>query len=429
MNNNFDQPKKYDAVLGGNNPPPIDGVVLGGIEGLKSRLASNNIQSQISALSEALNYGEVGLDLVIDALSNYRREVRKNAYQLLQQREEKKAKVAVSNYKFWSDFEYLNRRPYEHAKTFASRKVEDFYPETGIIDPINIAYALRIELYQEDDPEFQAKFSSLINMEKVSQLEALVIGCWGYEYNNSVMNILINANLQLSSIKALFIGDIEDKENMISSIKLGDINPILRAYPNLELLHIRGGRGLRFSSDSLKKHDKLKAIRIESGGLPREAINNLCALNLPALEYLELLIGTDYYGGNSTIEDLMPIIKGEAFPNLKYLGLRNAEYTDEIVFELVKSPFLEDLIELDLSLGTLGIEGAEALLNCSAINELDTLNISKNWLRGFPETINQLLQLDCEVIIGAQGSYDPNKQLEEEEDAWWEYCRYCSVRE
>ena len=94
MNDNCDRPKKYDLVLGGSNPP-LDGVVLGGIEGVKSRLASDNIQSQISALSEAFNYGEAGLDLVIDALSNYKREVRKNAYRLLQQRDEKKAKEAV----------------------------------------------------------------------------------------------------------------------------------------------------------------------------------------------------------------------------------------------------------------------------------------------------------------------------------------------
>jgi hypothetical protein len=92
MNDELRQPKKYDLVLGGDNPPPVDGVVLGGIEGVKHRLTSDNIQYQIKALSEALNYGDAGLDLVVDALSNYKREVRQNAYQLLQQRKEKKSK-------------------------------------------------------------------------------------------------------------------------------------------------------------------------------------------------------------------------------------------------------------------------------------------------------------------------------------------------
>lgn len=149
MNEEERKPKEYDLVLGGNNPPPIDGVVLGGIEGVKRRLESDNIQFQIKALSEALNYGDVGLDLVIDALNNYKREVRKNAYQLLQQREEKKAQQAVSNYKFWSDFEYLNGLPHEHAKTFAHRKVEVYDPNIGIIDPVNIAYFIKQATYRD----------------------------------------------------------------------------------------------------------------------------------------------------------------------------------------------------------------------------------------------------------------------------------------
>ncbi len=34
------QPGKYDAVLGGQSPPPIHGAVLGGIEGVKRRLSN-----------------------------------------------------------------------------------------------------------------------------------------------------------------------------------------------------------------------------------------------------------------------------------------------------------------------------------------------------------------------------------------------------
>ena len=31
MNDELKQPREYDLVFGGNNPPPIDGLVLGGI--------------------------------------------------------------------------------------------------------------------------------------------------------------------------------------------------------------------------------------------------------------------------------------------------------------------------------------------------------------------------------------------------------------
>jgi hypothetical protein len=81
-------------------------------------------------------------------------------------------------------------------------------------------------------------------------------------------------------------------------------------------------------------------------------------------------MGRPDYGGNSSIDDLMPIIFGEKFPNLKYLGLKNCEYTDDIAFELAKSPLLESLIELDLSMVTLQTEGFQTLLDCPKINEL-----------------------------------------------------------
>ncbi len=71
---------------------PVDVVVLGGIEGVKQRLASKNIQSQISALSEALNYGDEGLDLIIDALKNESVKIKLIAYKLLNKINKKKIK-------------------------------------------------------------------------------------------------------------------------------------------------------------------------------------------------------------------------------------------------------------------------------------------------------------------------------------------------
>ena len=380
-------------------------------------------------------------------MSNYRREVRQNAYRLLQQRNEKKAKDAVSNYKFWSDFEYLDGLPEKHAKTFAHRKVEVYDPNIGIIDPQNTAYFFNQErttyfFSQENAAYFfnqeiyyskrdsrtitiKDKFMRFWQEPNISEVEALIFGYYGYrEYPTEIINLLIDAREWLINLKALFIGDIKDNELIISWIHQSDISPIFKAYPKLEILFIRGGFGLGFSEFW---HDELKAIRIETGGLSRITVEQICAYGMPELEYLELWLGTPEYGGDSTIDDVMPIVQGDLFPKLKYLGLRNAEYTDEIVFELVKSPLLERLVELDLSLGTLGIEGAEALLNCPAINELDTLNISDNFLyQRYPkisELCDRLLALDCEVIIGEQKYYNPETNYTNQG------LRYCSVRE
>ncbi|MDZ7966155.1 MAG: WD40 repeat domain-containing protein [Nostoc sp. DedSLP03] len=86
MNNNRNQPREYDAVLGGELPPPVSGVVLGGLEGVQNRLQSSVLEAQVSALSEALNYGDAGLEIVIKALHNQSGQVRLSAYNILRRR-------------------------------------------------------------------------------------------------------------------------------------------------------------------------------------------------------------------------------------------------------------------------------------------------------------------------------------------------------
>ncbi|MDP5015821.1 MAG: hypothetical protein NWQ43_00650 [Dolichospermum sp.] len=63
--NNPQQPREYDAVLGGNSPLLEGAAVLGGIEGVKLRLQNPDVKVRIAAIKEAFNYGEQGLDLVL----------------------------------------------------------------------------------------------------------------------------------------------------------------------------------------------------------------------------------------------------------------------------------------------------------------------------------------------------------------------------
>ena len=63
-------PTQYDAVLGGQNLIPVNAAVLGGIAGVKSRLASPIVESRIVALSEALKYGKAGLELIWEEAIN-----------------------------------------------------------------------------------------------------------------------------------------------------------------------------------------------------------------------------------------------------------------------------------------------------------------------------------------------------------------------
>lgn len=423
MINNPNQPKEYDAVLGGQAPPVSD-VVLGGIEGVKRRLASEFIEDREEAISVALQYGEAGLDLVVQALQDESGRVRRCAYRLLQERKEPQVQEALQQYRSWSLIERLSlplssgsRLFIAHVTQFANRKVEEFDLQTGITDPVGTAYALRVQKWGYE--RITDKLEALSQDPQVSKLEALVFGLWisdVFESSQSIeiVNFLVKAKDKLTSLKAVFIGDIRDDECMISTIGQSDISPVLEAYPNLEVLQIRGGRGLAFSP---LRHEHLTALIVETSGLSLETLVQIYSLELPALEHLELWLGNPGYGRNSSVEDLIPLLHGDLFPNLVYLGLRNSEYGDEIANEIVNAPILEKIKVLDLSLGTLGNEGAEALLESPAVNRLDILNISGTYVTS--EMLLWLWQQDVHVIA------DNSRECEYDDAGR----RYCAVAE
>ncbi len=306
-----------------------------------------------------------------------------------------------------------------HVTSFANRNVETFNPEVGISDPVGTAYVLRVE-WDEINVDITKNLELLLQDPQANQLEALVIGPWTqemYECSSSiVVNALVAAKDQLTSLKAVFLGDITYDESEISWINQSDMSPLLAAYPNLEVLQVRGGEGLAFNS---LHHEQLKTLIVQTGGLSRNTIAQIFAGNLPALEHLELWLGSDYYGGDSSVDDLRPLLSGNLFPKLTYLGLCNSKYSDDIAQAIAQAPIIERIKVLDLSLGTLGDEGAEALLNCPAVNQLNTLNVAENFLSD--EMLERLKQLNIEVIA--------DEQKEEEDEEEDEYKRYCSVSE
>ncbi|WP_413201250.1 STM4015 family protein [Nostoc piscinale] len=417
MTNNQNQPQDYDAVLGGQSPPPIDGVVLGGIEGIKRCLSNPVVNVRIAALSEALKYGDAGLDLVRQALQDESKLVRRFAYRLLKQRVEPQIIQALQAYKPWNLEERFEKYQESDITQFANRQVVDFEKNIGIVEPVNKAYALRYKYDNEED--LPGQISRLLQEPNADKVEALVLGLWAEAYvrdSSDIVQTLVDAKKYLTNLKAVFIGDIAYDECEISWIQQSDISPILQAYLKLEILQVRGGDGLHFSPPI--KHNHLKALIVETGGLSRDAVAHICNMNLPALEHLELWFGSEDYGGDCWVEDIHPILFEDKFPNLTYLGLRNSQFTDEIVNAIVTSSIIHSISVLDLSMGTLSDSGAEELLNCEAINYLDILNVSESFLS--EEMVEKLSNLNVRVIATDQ---------KEEEDDSYIHSRYCSVAE
>lgn len=89
-------PKTTDLVLGGAVPSPTSAVLLGGIEGLRQRFAIASPNQKRELLPQALNYHEVGLDFLIDAVSDAELTVRTTACEILATVNSRKAKRAIA---------------------------------------------------------------------------------------------------------------------------------------------------------------------------------------------------------------------------------------------------------------------------------------------------------------------------------------------
>jgi WD40 repeat protein len=107
MTNNLNTPREYDAVLGGQAPPPVNSAVLGGLDGVRNRLASGILEVQQAALSDALKYGSPGLELLVQALKNESIEIQKAAYFILRKQTESTVRIALKEYSPYKYFECL----------------------------------------------------------------------------------------------------------------------------------------------------------------------------------------------------------------------------------------------------------------------------------------------------------------------------------
>jgi uncharacterized protein (TIGR02996 family) len=241
----------------------------------------------------------------------------------------------------------------------------------------------------------------------VGLVQALVIGfCFGDGGGDSgaVVEALVNARDRLPHLRALFLGDITYWENEISWVNQSDLTGLLTAFPQLEHFRARGGGGLALSKF---EHQHLKSLAFEAGGLPRDVVQAIGVSRLPALEHLDLWLGTEEYGADTTVADLKNILAGKPTPALRYLGLRNSEISDDIAQALARSPLLERLDVLDLSLGTLGDRGAEALLAMPGLARLEKLDIHHHYVS--PALVERLVALGIQVDASdAEEPEDPD---------------------
>lgn len=256
-----------------------------------------------------------------------------------------------------------------------------------------VAWRLSVDPYGGSEEAFDQLWGRFLDAVDPSGVRAVVVGQWGEPYDNDssgVVKHLVDARDRLTSLRAVFLGDLEPEEAEISWIEQSDVTPVLDAYPLLEELGIRGGTKLRFPA---VRHAHLRTLSFEAGGLPGEVVRGVAASDLPALEYLEMWLGVADYGGDATVADLAPILAGGRLPALHHLGLCNSEIQDEIAAAVASAPLVAQLKSLDLSLGVLTDTGAEALLGGQPLTHLTWLDLRHNF---FSEPVAERLRAALE---------------------------------
>jgi hypothetical protein len=308
---------------------------------------------------------------------------------------------------------------YEHATQFAAQPVVDWDPAQPNPDATTYRISLSYDAAEEGELWLD-RFAAFLDTVRTDTLAGLVIGAWEDMFeadgaSAAIVEALVVARDRLPNLRAIFFGDIISEECEISWIQQTDISPLFAAYPHLEHFCVRGSSGLQLGA---LHHTNLKSLVIQSGGLDVGIVRAVVNAELPNLEHLELWLGTDSYGANTTVADLEPLLSGAQFPTLGYLGLRDSDIADQIAVPLAQAPILARIRILDLSLGTLGDEGAAALLASPAVANLAKLDIHHHYCSD--EMVARLTRLGIEVDASEQ---------EQPDEYGGEFHRYVAVGE
>lgn len=248
--------------------------------------------------------------------------------------------------------------------------------------------AWRIDVYDRADPRepfaIEEVFERFLDAVDTSRVTALVFGNWArfLSAERHPGRLLAENAHRLPELRALFLGDVVegegDDECDIVYIEHDDLMPILVAYPALEELWVRGtSRESRFFEPL--RHTGLRRLVLQSGGLHPDAVRAISVCDLPELRHLELYLGHPNWMGHAEVADLARLMAGGTFPKLDHLGLRNSLIQDEIAAAVASAPVVAGLQVLDLSLGALGDDGAEALLRGQPLGHLTVLDLHHNY--------------------------------------------------
>ncbi|WP_440223176.1 STM4015 family protein [Dokdonella sp. MW10] len=278
--------------------------------------------------------------------------------------------------------------------TFRGKRVVDFAMGDKASSG-DVVYRLRQDYdTKESQRELVEHFFTQI---APGSLESLIVGVWQVSHDDGpdgILDVLVERRGELAALRHLYVGDIQSEDNEMSWIIQTGYTRVLDAFPALESLRVRGGEKLAFEPF---EHASLRELAVETGGLPTRVVEGIARSRMPALKHLELWLGDDNYGFDGDLATYVRLLEAIDPTRLEYLGLRNSQITDELAGYLAQQPWIGGLDTLDLSMGTLGDDGALALLKSPHLGGLKHLNLAYHYVGAEYRARLAALPLDVDV--------------------------------
>lgn len=272
----------------------------------------------------------------------------------------------------------------EHGETWLGSFADAEEVDAGVTWRLGFIDSFRLgptDDYETSELSFPEALAEILALPGIELLRELKIGALSYDDYPTSWSECVDALVEHGVPKGLRSlqftrGGYWD----ISSTELGSIEKLYPLMPKLQHLSIEMG-----SMDFGKKLDlpELRSLEIVTGGLTADNLSAIRSGKFPHLEKLSLYIGeTDNdYGCDVQLDDIMSLLKKGDLKKVKHLGLANSSLADDIAAQLHTTPILAQLETLDLSHGTLGNAGAQAIVDhADAYKHLKTLDLTHHYI-------------------------------------------------
>ena len=233
---------------------------------------------------------------------------------------------------------------------------------------------------KDGDTDLAALTRAFLALPVARFVRRLRFGLASFESNNDWTPAMeaVASSIQAPHVTSLRFDDYASDDCELSWTPFGDFSAAWARLPALEELVIRSGAGGTLGTLDLPA---LRSFVRISGGIAASEIQAILGARWPALEKLEIWLGTSRYNAEATVELLAPLLGGRVPPALVHLGLRDSELVHELVPALAASPVTRKLRVLDLSMGALRDGDVDVVLaHADAFRHLARFDLSRNQL-------------------------------------------------